>query len=305
MKGPALPAAIRLETRISEVLSNHPELLEELIAASPAFEKLRNPLLRRTMPRLVSVAQAARIGGLEPQALLERLNRAAGLETEPPAAASAVADGSKLGTPEPAWMKAPLGFELDVRPILQAGGEPFGNILAAAAEVAEGQRLIVDAPFEPLPLYKVMAHKGFEAWCEQWGSFFRVYFYRTSVPVEAFGVASDGNSSNLRPWHQAGVVNGLKREPEVCTASDATTSLEAAWDSPDDTLTVEANWEPPLPMQKVLEALAGLQPGQRLLVHHVRRPVHLLARLEADGVPYLIHDLGPGRVDLLLERREG
>lgn len=54
---------IRPDMRVSEVLEQHPKLLEVLIAASPAFQKLKNPLLRRTMPRLVSVAQAARMGG--------------------------------------------------------------------------------------------------------------------------------------------------------------------------------------------------------------------------------------------------
>lgn len=42
---------------------------------------------------------------------------------------------------------------------------------------------------------------------------------------------------------------------------------------------------------------------QRLLIHHVRRPVHLLARLEEEGHRYALKDLGPGRVEILIERR--
>nr|WP_245393711.1 DUF2249 domain-containing protein [Allomeiothermus silvanus] len=55
-------------------------------------------------------------------------------------------------------------------------------------------------------------------------------------------------------------------------------------------------------MMRVLEALARLEPGQRLLVHHVRRPVHLLARLEQEGHPYALRELGPGQVELLIEK---
>jgi hypothetical protein len=113
--------------RVSELLEAHPQLLEVLIEASPAFAKLKNPLLRRTMSRLVTLAQAAQIGGLEPGALLERLNQALGLEATGEEAS--VGNESKLATPPPDWLASPVGFHLDVRPIL-----------AAACEVAAGQQ---------------------------------------------------------------------------------------------------------------------------------------------------------------------
>lgn len=55
-------------------------------------------------------------------------------------------------------------------------------------------------------------------------------------------------------------------------------------------------------MMRVLEALAALKPGEKLLVHHVRRPIHLLARLEEEGHAYALKDLGPGRVELLIRK---
>lgn len=168
---------------MSEVLERYPELLEVLIEASPAFARLKNPLLRRTMPRLVSVAQAARIGGIEPAALVERLNRALGIE--PPREAEAPPDESLLGTPSPAWLERPIGFRLDVRPIL-----------AAAQEVPEGKRLILEAPFEPIPLYRVMQKKGFAAWCEQVGpEHYRVHFLRQA--------GSQAAPQALRPFSEA------------------------------------------------------------------------------------------------------
>lgn len=50
---------------------------------------------------------------------------------------------------------------LDVRPTLAAGGEPFGEIIAAADALPEGGVLEILAPFEPVPLYRVMRHCGF------------------------------------------------------------------------------------------------------------------------------------------------
>lgn len=50
---------------------------------------------------------------------------------------------------------------VDARPTLAAGGEPFGEIMAAAGEVGEGEVLVVYAPFEPVPLEGVLGEQGF------------------------------------------------------------------------------------------------------------------------------------------------
>lgn len=52
--------------------------------------------------------------------------------------------------------------ELDVRPILRGGGEPFGAIMAAVNALAPGQALRLLAPFQPVPLYQVLGARGFE-----------------------------------------------------------------------------------------------------------------------------------------------
>lgn len=52
-------------------------------------------------------------------------------------------------------------LELDVRPILRHGGEPFGAIMGAVGRLAKGQRLKLYATFKPEPLFHVMASQGF------------------------------------------------------------------------------------------------------------------------------------------------
>jgi len=50
---------------------------------------------------------------------------------------------------------------VDARPTLAAGGEPFAEIMDAAAQVGEGEVLVVYAPFEPVPLEGVLGEQGF------------------------------------------------------------------------------------------------------------------------------------------------
>ncbi|MDA8192684.1 MAG: DUF2249 domain-containing protein [Thermaerobacter sp.] len=51
--------------------------------------------------------------------------------------------------------------QLDVRPILQAGGEPFGEIMAFVQALEPGQAFELLATFRPDPLFKVMEGKGY------------------------------------------------------------------------------------------------------------------------------------------------
>ncbi|KAA3641048.1 MAG: DUF2249 domain-containing protein [Armatimonadetes bacterium] len=50
---------------------------------------------------------------------------------------------------------------IDARPAIAAGGEPFGDIMAAAGNVKDGEVLVVYAPFEPVPLEGVLGEHGF------------------------------------------------------------------------------------------------------------------------------------------------
>lgn len=51
--------------------------------------------------------------------------------------------------------------DLDVRPILRDGGEPFGEIMGAVNNLQPGQGLRLLATFKPVPLFSVLGAKGF------------------------------------------------------------------------------------------------------------------------------------------------
>ena len=59
---------------------------------------------------------------------------------------------------------------LDVRADIQEGREPFSRIIQAAAGLRNGEALLLIAPFEPVPLYRIMARQGFSYKCRPAGT---------------------------------------------------------------------------------------------------------------------------------------
>ena len=51
--------------------------------------------------------------------------------------------------------------DVDVRPILRAGGEPFSVIMQAVEGLQPGQGVRLFATFKPIPLFGVMGSRGF------------------------------------------------------------------------------------------------------------------------------------------------
>jgi hypothetical protein len=75
--------------------------------------------------------------------------------------------------------------------------------------------------------------------------------------------------------------------------------------SEDDVVRLDvSDLEPPEPMVRILEAAARLGPKQTLFVEHRRRPVFLYPQLDAQGFVHTTRELGPGRVQLQIQRRE-
>ena len=57
-----------------------PHLEDILMELSPAFAKLKNPILRKTVARVASLQQAAVVGGLMVDELVNRLRKEVGQE---------------------------------------------------------------------------------------------------------------------------------------------------------------------------------------------------------------------------------
>ena len=136
--------------------------------------------------------------------------------------------------------------------------------MKAVAALRPDQALQLCNLFEPVPLYDVLAQRGFAYWTEQrspeewWTTFFR-----PATPSS-------------------------ERSPAPSPAAESRYSA-------DNSLIVDARGlEPPQPMIKILEALAGLAPGGVLVALTDRPPRFLHAKLDDRGYRYTTEETKHG-----------
>jgi len=160
-------------TRIGPLLDAHPELEEVLISISPEFARLRNPLLRRTVARVATLEQAARIGGVPVPELVGRLRQALGQaspEAEPLPAAG------EVDAPPPAWVvgATPTAI-LSAEEVLASGRTPVAVVSERLGAAAPGEVVLLRAPFHPAPLIDAVRARGYEVYARPTGEGWEVW----------------------------------------------------------------------------------------------------------------------------------
>jgi uncharacterized protein (DUF2249 family) len=153
-------------------------------------------------------------------------------------------------------MKNPI-VRVDVREDIRLGRQPFSKIMNAANTLRAGQQLLLMAPFEPLPLIDILTIQGFQHTSRQtdFGEW-EVLFTRQSD-------ASAQVQGKTHAAHKSGKIRAINSG---------------------DIVEVDAcGLEPPMPMVKILEAVASLPPGAALRARTDRRPIHLHAQLKERG----------------------
>jgi uncharacterized protein (DUF2249 family) len=146
---------------------------------------------------------------------------------------------------------------VDVREDIRSGREPFSKIMNAAAALQQDERLLLIAPFEPLPLFRVMENKGF---------------------------AHDGHATPAGDWEVLFTRRPATQPKETARPIASADSHIPAASEQEQFVDLDARGlEPPQPMVKILETLAALPAGAELRARTDRRPLHLYAQLEARG----------------------
>ncbi|MBS0529037.1 MAG: DUF2249 domain-containing protein [Proteobacteria bacterium] len=145
-------------------------------------------------------------------------------------------------------------IDLDVRPILRNGGEPFSVIMAALARLEPAQGIRLYATFKPIPLFAVMAEKGFaHAETELEGGEWEVLF----TPAGTQAPATNAGAQPTDVW-------------------------------PDPVIRLDnRDLDPPEPMVRILGAAENLKPGETLSALLRREPVFLFPHLEKRGFRWL------------------
>jgi len=154
---PKRRAPIAPTTKVADLLDSWPELEEVLIAQAPAFRRLKNPVLRRTVARVATLEQAAGVGGVAVRDLVTALRRAAGLGDDD---ADATGGASGSGTTPPAWLDTVRIVEtIDAEALLDKGEVPLARVNARARALQPGEALLVVSSFRPVPLLDALARQ--------------------------------------------------------------------------------------------------------------------------------------------------
>lgn len=165
--------AITPKTKIKELLDAFPELEEVLIKISPAFAKLQNPILRRTVARVATLQQAAAIGGIAVDELVNQLREACHLEV----VEDEIASNNYFSIEPPDWFSEDLiHSRFNATPIINAGGSPMAEILQFIKDLPKEKIFELSTPFLPAPIIDMLVAKGFLVYCIQKETVFYSYF---------------------------------------------------------------------------------------------------------------------------------
>lgn len=160
------------KTKVYDLLSAYPELEQLLIDTIPTFNKLKNPVLRNTVAKITTLQQAAPIGNIKTEELINLLRKTVGQEN--------MEDVQDTGfvTVKPAWFNVDkIVRNFDVREMLEAGEHPVNQVLADVKMLKEGEIYSIITPFLPAPLIEKAASLNAKHWVDQVDEeLFYIYF---------------------------------------------------------------------------------------------------------------------------------
>ena len=163
---------------------------------------------------------------------------------------------------------------VDVRPILRDGGEPFQVIMEAVRALAPGESLRLLTTFQPTPLFKVMATRGFS----------HAAFQTDEGDWDVLFTPSAKASGNVSLSVGAEEAAGW---PEPLWRLDLT-----GFDAPDA-------------LARLLSRLDLMDPGEVLFALFAREPVLLPAELSRLGHQWAGNEDGEGKAYRMLIRVGG
>jgi hypothetical protein len=274
--------------RVSDVLARDETLVEVFVRHAAHFEKLRNAAMRRVMARLVTVEQAARIAAVPVDRLVRDLNEALHIDVRP--AAAAAYDSAARPAPGESHRPASLReIELDLREAMRSGREPFSRIMAAVAALGPSEVLRLRTIFEPVPLFGLMAKRGFLHEAERHAADdWSVWLWKhepEARPNESGG--GDAANAGAAAWRASSVVSAPSA---AVTAQPPTVWLDVR------------GLEPPEPLVRTLAALEALPAGHQLVQINVRVPQLLLPMLSERGFACEVDDSDADRVRVRIWR---
>jgi hypothetical protein len=147
------------KTKVLQLIEAYPQLEAVLISYVPAFKKLQNPVLRKTVAKIATLQQAAAIGNVKIEDLINKLRKEIGQDL------FNQTENAMYNTEIPGWFDESLiTAELDARPMLAAGEHPVNQVIADLKSLEQGKIYKLNAPFLPAPLIDKASSLNFGHW---------------------------------------------------------------------------------------------------------------------------------------------
>jgi phage-related protein len=163
------------KTKVFDIIEAYPELEDILIAYVPTFEKLKNPVLRRTVGKVATLQQAAIIGNVNVGDLVNHLREKIGQNTE-----EINTEEQQYNYQKPEWFDADkVAIQFDVREMLAKGEHPVAQVMEDLKKQKEDEIYQLIAPFLPVPLIDKASSLNFIHWIKKENDeLFFIYFIK-------------------------------------------------------------------------------------------------------------------------------
>ncbi|MHB9140881.1 MAG: DUF1858 domain-containing protein [Paludibacter sp.] len=163
------------KTKVFDIIEAYPQLEDILIAYVPTFEKLKNPVLRRTVGKVATLQQAAIIGNVNVGLLVNQLRQEIGQNAE-----ETNSEEHQYIYQKPEWFdENKVTVKFDVREMLANGEHPVAQVMEDLKKQKENEIYQLVAPFLPVPLIDKASSLNFSHWIEKENDeLFFIYFIR-------------------------------------------------------------------------------------------------------------------------------
>lgn len=165
------------KTKVLQLIEAYPQLEDVLIEYAPAFKKLKNPLLRKTVAKIATLQQAAAIGNVKVEDLINRLRSEVGQDL--------FSEGAEVtyNTKKPGWFaEGKVKTEFDAKEMLAAGEQPVNQVIADLKSMGSDSIYKLVAPFLPAPLIDKATSLEIKHWLiKKADDEYIIYFYKEII----------------------------------------------------------------------------------------------------------------------------
>lgn len=163
------------KTRVGELLDAYPELESVLLELSPAFKKLKNPVLRKTVGKVATLQQAASLGNIPVTEVINTLRTEVGQQLF-----EGVDSGDVINYEKPEWFDPEkISVSFDASPLIDSGQNPMPEVLGQLDLTGPGEIFQLITPFVPAPIIELISKKGYKHYCiaskqDQYATYFHI-----------------------------------------------------------------------------------------------------------------------------------